>query len=709
MRVPYGWLRELVPVSFPVAETAERLTMAGFEVEEILEVDGESVMDVSVTSNRGDALSLVGIAREVAALTRTQVTHPPIAVTEDGPDIHTQARVVVEAADLCPRYSARVILGVTIGPSPEWVQFRLIAAGVRPINNVVDATNYVMLELGQPLHAFDLATLTEQTIVVRRARPNEAFTTLDGVAHILSPNMLVIADPQRAVALAGIMGGLNTEVTDQTTNILLESAHFDRSAIRKTARANSMSTESSYRFERIVDPDGTVRAVDRAAQLIRDWAGGAIATGIIDFAQPLPSLRTIVLRPTRVNAVLGTHIPGAEMAAVLRALEMGVTQVGDDFHVAIPSFRPDLIEEMDLIEEVARITGYEHIPTTVPGHIVRAARVAPEIEFEDHVRELLTAAGLFEGLSYTLFDYRLLDQMLLPTDAPERAEVVALKNPKSEEYTHLRPSMFVSMLESLRNNARRNLDNVQIFEIGRTFRNTGGGLRYNYAPQERRVDVDIRVQQAEKLPRERRTVGIALMGRPWSALWNGGEQEVDFFWMKGIIEQFITDLGIPPVTFATTTHPTLHPGRTAVLRCADTQLAILGEVHPRVVKNFDLPGRAFLAEISVDALMDLVTNERSKPALSRFPAVDRDIAFLISRRLPAGQVHTVITAAAGNLAESVALFDVYQGVNIPEDQISLAYRITFRAADRTLADEDVDATMQTIRRALVEEVGATLR
>ncbi|MHB9024801.1 MAG: phenylalanine--tRNA ligase subunit beta [Armatimonadota bacterium] len=709
MRVPYGWLQTVVPVSLPVGEVADRLTMAGFEVEETLEVDGETVFGVKINSNRGDALSMVGIAREVAALTRGHVEHPQILLQDTGPDVNSLAAVVVEAPDLCPRYAARVIQGVKIGPSPEWVQRRLTEAGVRPINNVVDATNYVMLELGQPLHAFDLDTLSERTIVVRRARAGEPFTTLDGVERILTPNMLVIADRSRAVALAGIMGGENTEVTEATTNILLESAHFDRTAIRRTARANGLSTESSYRFERIVNPEGVVRAADRAAQLMVEWSGGVIARGVIDVAVPLPETRVIILRPERVNAVLGTEIPADEMAVILRSLELGVQAQGGIYSVAIPPFRPDLVEEMDLIEEVARIFGYQYIPTTVPGHITQAGRLAPEMAFEAQVRELLTAAGLYEGLSYSLIDYRTLDLMLLPEDAPERAQIVPLQNPKSEEYTHLRPTMFVSLLESLRNNARRSIEDVQVFELGRIFRNTGGSLRFNYAPHERRVDVDVRVQDADRLPLEQRTAGIALMGRPWTSRWNGGESEVDFFWLKGVLEQLLADMAVLDVSFHPAAHPTLHPGRAAEIHAGGRVIGLCGEAHPRVADNFDLPRRAYLAEVNIDALMDLAAGERPTPRLSRFPAVDRDIAFLVTQSQPADTIARVIRTAAGEFVESVELFDVYAGANIPEGMRSLAYRLTFRAAERTLADEEVDTAMEVVRRALVDEIGATLR
>lgn len=710
MRVPNGWLRELVPVSLPVETIADRLTMAGFEVEEIITVDGETVMDAHVNANRGDALSMVGMAREVAALTSTHVNHPLFEVEETGPAIDTLAQVIVEAPDLCPRYAARVIQGVTIGPSPEWVQRRLTEVGIRPINNVVDATNYVMIELGQPLHAFDLNRLARQTIVVRRAKEGEPFTTLDGVERTLTDSMLVIADGEHPVAMAGIMGGLESEVTPQTTEILLESAHFDRTTVRRTARANGISTESSYRFERIVDPAGVIRALDRAAQLMVEWSGGTVATGYIDIAQPLVCQRVITLDVNRVNAVLGTDIRREDVIGVLRGLELGVHPEGDTLQIIVPSFRPDLLEERDLIEEVARIYGYEHIPTTVPGHIIASGRQAPEMAFEARVRDLLTAAGLFEGLSYSLIDYRLLDLMQLPADAPERTQIVPLRNPKSEEFTHLRPTMLVSMLESLRNNARREIEDVQIFEIGRIFRNTGGGFRFNYAPnRERSVDTDVRVQDADKMPLEQRTAAIAVMGRPWTTRWNGGDSEVDFFWLKGVLEQFLADMVVPDVHFVPIAHPVLHPGRTAEIRSGDRVVGLLGEVHPRVAKDFDLPRRAYLAEISIDALMNVVQEEKLTPSLSRFPSVSRDLAFLMPVTQPAEQVQAVITAAAGQFLESVELFDVYQGKSIPEGWRSLAYRLTFRADDRTLADDEVDTAVNTVRSALTDELGAKMR
>jgi phenylalanyl-tRNA synthetase beta chain len=702
-------LRELTPTPFPVEAIAERLTMAGFEVEAIAEIDGEPVMEVSINSNRGDALSMVGIAREVAALSEQHVSHPQFTVHESGPDVNTLARVIVEAPDLCPRYSARVMQGVTIGPSPYWVQRRLTQAGVRPINNVVDATNYVMLEMGQPLHAFDLERLTEHTIVVRRARQDEPLTTLDGEERMLTDAMLVIADAARPVALAGIMGGEDSEVTDSTTQLLLESAHFDRTSVRKTARANTLSTESSYRFERIVDPAGTVRALDRLAQLIAEWAGGTVATGVIDAAQPMTFTRRIVVRPARVNAVLGTDIVPQTMLSILRSLELDVHPEGDAFSVTIPSFRPDLVEEMDLIEEIARIHGYQHIPTTVPGKLTGAGRQAPEMAFEGRVRDLLAGAGLFEIVSFSLIDARLLEIMRLPEDAPERAQVVALRNPKSEEYTHLRPTMLVSMLDALRNNARRSVNDVQVFEIGRIFRSTGGGLRFDYTPGDHALREDVRVQDAEKLPLEQRSASIALMGRPWSSRWAGGDAHVDFFWLKGLLEQLLADLAIENAVYIPSSNPTFHPGRSAAICLDNRQVGIFGEAHPRVVEEFDLPSRAYLAELDIDALMEYAAAARTVPTLSRFPAVDRDIAFLIEVTQPAAKVRNIIARAAGTYQESVALFDVYQGPSIPEGWRSLAYRITFRAEDRTLEDVEVDAAMDAVRRALVDELGARLR
>ena len=708
MRVPYGWLQEFVPMSLSIAEISGRLTMAGFEVEETLEIDGETVLDVHVNANRGDALSMLGIAREVSALSGTPLTPPMIHVDEEAADVHTLARVMVDAPDLCPRYAARVICGITIGPSPDWVQRRLLAMGVRPINNVVDATNYVMLELGQPLHAFDLDMLHAQTIIVRRARAGESFRTLDGVDRQLTEDMLVIADGARPVALAGIMGGENSEVTANTVNLLLESAHFERTSIRKTARAHGLSTESSYRFERIVDPAGVVQAVDRVAQLIVDWAGGRVASGVVDVKQPLPDQRTITMPVERVNYVLGTDIAMQEIIRVLRSLQLEVALLGTTLQVGIPSFRPDLLEEMDLIEEVARIYGYEHVPTTVPGKIDRSGRLAPELAFEARVRRLLVSAGLYESVSFSLIDIRMLDLLQLPDEAEERTQVVALRNPKSEEFTHLRPSMLLTMLDALRNNARRNIEDVQLFEIGRIFRAIGGGLRFDYARHDRRL-ADVRVQDAERLPLESRSAGLALMGRPWSSRWGGGDTEIDFYWVKGLLEGLFSDLNISCITFRPWQHASLHPGRSAAVYAGECRIATLGEIHPRVANNFDLPRRAYVAEVNIDELMDVSGTHGVISTLSRFPAISRDIAFLYPVVLPAADAQSCIIEAAGAFLESVSLFDVYVGSHVPDGQRSLAYRLTFRAEDRTLADEEVDAMMQKVRGTLRETVGAIFR
>ncbi len=708
MRVPITWLKELTPCDWDAKKIAERLTMAGFEVEEIHDIDGEMVLDLKVTSNRGDALSLIGIAREVAALCGKKVVKPAITVAETGKDVNKLAAVEVKDPEWCPRYAARVVTGVVIAPSPAWVQKRLVEAGVRPISNVVDVTNYVMLEMGQPLHAFDLDKLTDQKIIVRRAEIDEPFSTLDGIERKLTDRMLVIADAAHPVALAGIMGGLESEVTDNTVNVLIESANFDRTCIRKTARANILSTESSYRFERIVDPANAVNAVNRAAQLMKEWAGGEIATGVIDVCAPLPPQRTITVRPARVNKVLGTEIARIDMEKVFNALDIEYILNVDDMIVSVPTFRPDLVEEMDMIEEIARIYGYEHVPITVPGKIVKAGRLAPEMAFENRLREILTSAGLYEGLSYSLIDYRTLDAMLLTDGTAEKDEIVPLRNPKSEEYSHLRPSMMPSMLESLKNNARRSLNDVQIFELGRIFRNTGGGLRFNYNNLDRTVNGDIRVQDGHLIPLEKRAVGIAIMGRPWTSRWGGGDNPVDFFWLKGIIEGLIAGLQISGVEYLPVTHPTLHPGRTAEVVKDGVRLALFGEVHPRAATNFDLPGRAYIAEIDVEALMDFAGEDTTRPNLSRFQAVDRDIAFLVAIDKPASEITAVISEAGGEIRESVALFDLYQGKNIPEGQRSLAYRITFRADARTLEDKEVDAAMTNIRAALTA-AGAILR
>ena len=708
MKVSENWLREIVNTDCPLKELADTLTMVGFEVEEITQIDGANIMDVHINANRGDTLSMIGISREVATFTKSSINMPTFSVTEDDKSINDYISIKVEAPTLCPRYAGRVITGVKIAPSPKWLQQKITEMGMKPINNVVDITNYIMLELGQPLHAFDLSTIGGKNIIIRTAKDNEELITLDNVKRKLNASYLVIADESKPMVLAGIMGGAEYEITDATTDVFLESACFDRRSVRKTARREALSTESSYRFERIVDPYNTINAIDRAAELIREIAGGSVATGIIDITRNLPEIRTITTKYARVNGILGTDIKKEQIIDILTRLQMNVTDNGDSITITVPTFRADIIDEWDICEEVARHFGYQNIAATVPGNINKSGRIPPEIEFEDRLRDALSMSGLFEGLSYSLFDFRTLNLMNIADSDPIYKNIVPVSNPKSEEYTHLRPTMFISALESLSNNARRGLSDVQIFEIGRTFKDNNESFSNNYKLRDRSLDVGTKVISKNGMPGEYRTAMIAAMGKGYSGEWNN-KIEVDFYWMKGILEQTFSALGIKDVKYEQTTNPSLHPTRTAKAISQGKTLAIFGQIHPKVAENFDIPQNSFMSEIYTEELMKATSGTTKLPPLSRFPATSRDISFLVKRSVNADTIQSVILENCGKNLEDLVLFDLYKGKGINEDEQSMAYRLTFRALDRTLSDEEIDSTMNNILSALKDKADAKQR
>lgn len=687
MLIPYDWLKEFVDVPVSPEELAHALTMFGFEVEGIEQVQGSAVLDVAVTSNRGDCLSVLGIAREVAALFDQPLRQPALSLEEQGPPAAELADVAILKPRLCPRYSARVIIGVQVRPSPEWAAARLVQCGLRPINAVVDATNLVLLEMGQPLHAFDMDAIARDNgrakIIVRTARANERLTTLDGVTRSLSAGMLVIADPGRPVALAGIMGGADTEVTYSTKNVLLESAHFDRVSIRRTCKALGMSTEASYRFERIVDPGGTVRALDRVARLIVQFCGGRVAQGVIDvYPRPVQEAR-ISLRPSRANRLLGTNIPAAEIASMLRRLGLQVTE-SRRILVVVPTHRADLKTETDLTEEIARLYGYDNIPATVPPSTLRG-RQSPRLEIEEKARSTLLALGLDETMNHSLDHPSVFDRLNLPPDHPLR-NAIAVKNPKSEDFTILRTTLLGHLLATLRTNCAAGIADVHAFEIGRVFLpDPGGGL-----------------------PEERDTIGVVLSGKPWTSAWNI-QAEADFYTLKGIAEQLVAEFARQQGQFSPVQHPAFRTGRTASLSLAGEEIGILGEAAPQVLANYDLTQPAYLLEVNLAALARHSAGAPQFTRVSRFPAVRRDLAVVVAEDLPAERVASVIRESGGALLESVALFDLYRGDQIPQGRKSLAYSLIFRHHERTLTDEEVDSAMKAIRQAIAERLSGRMR
>lgn len=675
MRISSSWLQQFVSVPEP-EELAQVFEMAGIGVEEHA---GER-FSLEITSNRGDWLSATGLAREVAAMTDKKLRLPSVQLEDAGAPGVTV--IEIENPEECRRYVARIIENVQVGPSPAWLQERLEECGVRTINNVVDITNFVMLETGQPLHAFDAAKLSGNKIEVRRARAGETLTTLDEVERTLSAEVLVIADGEKPIGLAGVMGGGNSEVSESTTTILLESAHFEPSRVRRGARAVGLSTDASRRFERWVDPNGTRRASDRAVQLLVEHAGAKVSTAAVDRYSLPVSPTEVTLRVSRCNSVLGLRLTLETIEKCLERLDFKVTKEkdGESLKASIPTFRRDITREIDLIEEVARIHGYQQIPTTLPRTINAMAGRSLSQRLEERAKSALLRCGLNEIITYSMQNEAAVRRAGMAID-----EAVLLRNPLSDDYTRLRTWLLPSLLEVLSKNARRG---ARVFELGKV-----------YIPRE-----------GQKQPDEKRRLAFALLDTTTpSPHWQPRNERIDFFFAKGIVEILLGELGAPPPQWNATEMMPFHPGRCASISVDGQDLGIMGEVHPEVAERYDLPGRAYLAQIDFDSLVRHLDLLKPYKPLSRFPSVQRDLAFVLPSDVPASVVENVLRGAGGALLRGVNTFDVYSGANIPEGHKSLAISLEFRADDRTLTDGEADAALQAARAAVEGKLGAKLR
>lgn len=624
------------------------------------------ILEVEVTPNRPDCLSVVGVAREVAALTGAPFRFPVIAMKEGDAEIAALAAVEVEDPDLCPRYAARLITGLTVAPSPPWLAQRLRAVGLRPINNLVDITNYVLWELGHPLHAFDYDTLAQRKIVVRRARPGERLTTLGGQDRALSDSMLLIADAERGIGLAGVMGGANTEVTEQTTSVLLESAYFNPTSIRRTAKRLGLATDAAYRFERGADIEGLREALDRASQLLADLGGGTVARGVLDvYPSPRPHPR-IPLRLERIQRVIGICPPRGDVMRILQGLGFAVDEAKDPPEIVVPSFRRDVSMEDDLAEEVIRVWGYDRIPSTLPGGSLALVRQPAALRRATRVRQTLAAAGLAEVITYSFADPERL--RLLGWD-PASPDLMTLRNPLSQERSILRPSLVPGLLEVVATNRQRQSPDVGCFEVGRVFRSGG----------------------SDGLAREELRVGIALTGLRSSRAWYSGRGSADLYDAKGAAEHVLASLGVGAYEVRGSASPFLEEGRGGEFVVAGEAVGWFGELALGPQEGHDLADPVFLAEISLDRLEALPPRQVRYRALPRFPAVQRDVAFVMPQDLSVAQVESEIRRRGGALLKSVALFDVYAGEGVDAGMRSVAWSLLFQADDRTLTDDEVNA------------------
>ncbi len=692
MRVPLKWLKEYVAVTDGPEAVGTKLTMGGSEVEGIEETDYSPVLDVYITPNRGDSLSMVGVAREVAALYDLPLNAPQPPKSEAGGEIEAFVSVDIQSPPLCPRYCARVLRNVKIKPSPQWMQDKLEAAGQRPISNIVDVTNYVMLELGQPLHAFDWDRLAEKRIVVRTAFPGETLTTLDEIERELTPAMLVIADAEKAVAVAGVMGGANSEVSEATQTILLESAHFNPLTVRRTSRALGLRTEASYRFERVVDPAICRIALDRACELLSQMGAGEVVEGAVD-VMPAPILgRDLTLRLPKCVSLLGIPDITAEIAAAcLRRLQLEVEIEGETLRVHVPPRRADLVQEEDLIEEVGRIYGYENIPETLPLGITTRGGDSAESLFAMEIRRALLACGLQEAVSHSLCAPS-------PFDTPEdAARRVPVRNALSTDVSTLRRSILQTLLDVAKRNASRGVSSLGLFEIGHVWQNEGEG--------------------EEIVPREFLALGGLIVGPQTESGWRKDSKPVaaDFGTLRGIVEEGlfaplrISGVQIVPLGERASALPLLHPGRAAVLQFSDREYpeGVLGELHPKAAETLGFRERIYVFEISFEALHRRVPGAGFRYApLNRFPSVSRDLAPRMSESVTYAQIETALQTAQVPNLESYRLTDVYRGDPLPENLKSVTLHFTFRSKEETLGEAQVNAALERLRTVLTEHCGA---
>jgi len=684
MGVSINWLKDYVDFTWTPEEVAHRLTMAGIAIEGVEKDNDDSILELDLTPNRGDCLGMINLAREVAALNRTDIRIPEPAINKSTEKINDYVAVEIADPDLCPRYTARLVKNVKIKPSPDWMQTRLQSAGIRPINNIVDITNYVMLESNQPLHAFDYDLLSEaKRIIVRRAEPGEKITTLDDIERVLDAEMLLITDNGRPIALAGIMGGQNTEISDQTVNVLLESACFKGTNIRKSGRKLALRSDSSIRFEKGSDINGVVYAVNRAAALIQELGEGQVVAGIADCYPQPASLSQIVLRPERVNNLLGVTLSPDQIQGYIQSLKFDWQDEAGSLRVTVPSYRPDIEIEVDLIEEVARLHGYDDIPAVLPYGDTTHGGLTTYQKFRDQIKDIMSAS-FYEIINYSFVSPRYADMLLLADDSTLR-NVIKVANPLSEEQSVMRTLILPGLLDTVSRNLARKNSSLAFFEMGSVF-----------YPRE------------EGLPKEVLKLGAVLAGKLESN-WLKQEIDMDFYYLKGVVENLLFKLGMVDLSWEETEEPGYHPGRSAAIKCKGQTLGVIGEIHPLVRQNFDIKPRACAFELDMETLFELSEQRVMMEQITRYPAVERDLAIIVGEQTKAVAALEVIRVQGGDLLQNVVIFDIYAGEQVPEGCKSMAFKMTFQSATRTLTEAEVNIRMDEIRNGLSTQIGANFR
>ncbi len=662
-------------------------TPIGMDIKDVMMLN-DTVYEFELTPNRADCFSMVGLSREFAVMTGKKAVFPTIEVDEEGESVEGKITIAIDDAELCSRFGARMVSNVTVGPSPLWMQNRLRNGGIRPINNVVDVTNYVMLELGQPMHAYDYDFIKGHSLTARLAKPNEKIQTLDGTERELGSEMLVIADAERAVGVAGVMGGFDSEVTNKTTTVVFEAAVFKGASVRRTARGLGMRSEASGRFERGVNPDFSLYALDRAAQLLKEMCPTCqINKGIIDVYPTPREMTSVSFTAATINSYLGTEVEEARMIEILTHLDFEVQKDGDTLTAKVPSWRGDVTGMPDIAEEVARIYGYDNIKPTTPWAALSSGTLSPRKQLFKEIGHYLTSVGLSEMITFSFMHTDSLKKLLIP-ETDRRYMAVPILNPISEEFPQMRTTLVPSVLDAtLRNLAQKN-HNLWLYETAAV-----------YEPKA----LPITEQPVEHLM----TCGI-MMGQVQDAQWANTHRDTDFYDIKGVVTGLLHKLGLHDLAISRAQVPYLHPGVSATYTIDGKDIAWFGEIHPAVAKNYDLPGKVYLFEIDDMAILELTRATIRYVGVSKFPGTARDLAIVAPKSVTSAEIMDVMKEHGGQYLENVILFDVYEGSHIEEGFRSLAYNLSFRSTEGTLTDADIEGNIKEILDVLAEK-GCKLR
>ena len=657
-------------------------TPIGLDIKEALMLD-DTVYEFELTANRADCFSMVGLSREFGIMTNQKALFPVIMVNENGESIEGKASVAIEAHDLCTRFTSRLVTNVTIEPSPLWMQNRLRNSGIRPINNVVDVTNYVMLELGQPMHAYDYDCVADHTLIARRAKAGETLTTLDGNERELNESMLIIADTKGPIGVAGVMGGLTSEVTDKTTNVLFEAAVFNGPSIRRTSKALGMRSEASGRFERGVNHKYTAYAIDRAAQLLQQICPSCkVSVGVIDVYPEPVEQRTVTFTAEQINDYLGTSIEKDRMVDILTKLEFGITESGDTIEALVPTWRDDVTGMPDIAEEVARIVSYDNIAPTIPVAILSSGGMTPKKALTKEVTHYLAHAGLSQIITFSFMHKDGLTNMMLP-EGDSRYTAIPILNPISEEFPYMRTTLVPAVIEAAKRNIAQQNKDLWLFETANV-----------YEPK---------ALPLTEVPHERPMACGIMMGKVTEAAWNQAQRDTDFYDVKGVVDGLLAKLGLTQYDIQPSSESYYHPGVSAHYTVNGVTIANYGELHPQVVKNFDLSGKVYMFEIDLEAVLSIIVPPFRYQSFSKFPGTSRDLAIVAPVSVTSGDIVALIKEHGGEYLESVSIFDVYEGEHIEAGYRSLAYNLQFRSMEGTLNDEDIDGAIQAIIDALASK------